>query len=122
MKSIASRSLAFGVVVASLFLGLTIAALYIGGWLGQPYLQWPFFAFLAGGAPLSWLIQQIPGVGLSWLPNPGDGPVGSAMSELFFAGCVTWPLLIGAALYWVLKRRGPAPNNSSKPTPLRGAA
>ena len=105
MKSVAARALIFGVLVTVLFALTTYLLLIAASKLSAPSpLSWLFVAFMAGGAPLAWLVQQIPGASFAWLPNPGDGPVGHSMSILAFCACLSWPVYIGGLRYLFLRR------------------
>ena len=101
----------FGFLCALLFLGIAVAAdgwLFVAHWLRDLFI----------GPPL-WLLQSgFPAVSPRLAAQPG-GPFSGAV---FFAGffLAFWWLVCGGVLAFVLRRQ--PPNNSSKPTPLRGAA
>ena len=123
MKKIAARAFVFGILSTALFAAISYMLLVANSKLssGSP-LAWFFLAFMAGGAPLAMLLERIPGISFMWLPNPGDGPVGQSMAILAFCACLSWPLffLVRSGMFSCGAQRGAAPNNSFKPSPLRG--
>jgi hypothetical protein len=99
-----------GFVCAVAFLGVAVASdgwLFIGHGLRDVFI----------GPPL-WLLQSgFPAVSPRLAIEPGSPYSGLVFFGAFFI--VFWWLVCGMA---ALVLRGQPPNNSSKPTPLRGAA
>ena len=99
-----------GLVCASAFLGIAIAA---DGWLFVTHGLRDLFI----GPPL-WLLQSgFPAVSPRFAIQPGSPYSGAVFFGAFFMAF--WWLVCGGIAFVI--RRQP-PNNSSKPTPLRGAA
>ena len=121
MKTLVGRALVLGVNATVLFLAVSLFLAYVSSCLGLPsFFNIQILAFLAGGAPVAWLAEKVSWLDLTWLPNPGDGPVGSAIAKLFYGACVSWPVLLGGVRYALLRHRPPS-SNSIKSTSLRGA-
>ena len=123
MKNFAIRQAAFGLLASTLFgvASAALAQLVSTHYLPTPF-SWPFAMYLLAGLPLSYGMELIPGFeALQWRLFPAGGPAG-AFFFLLIPAFITWAVLFsGARVLW-LHKRGAAPNNSFKPTPLRGAA
>ncbi len=103
-------ALALGFLLSLAFLGIAFAADGHGG-------IWHQIGDVFVGPPL-WLLQSaLPALHPSLAIQPGSPYSGASFFILFF-GLFWW--LICSVLVFVARRQ--PPNNSFKPTPLRGAA
>jgi hypothetical protein len=122
IRSLAARAIIFG-ALASFGTGVSVfglASMGSGGEVPDAF-SWPFYAFVFSGQPVGHAIAFMSDLtGLS-LPG-GDGHAGQGLVALIVGAFLTWLGVFAFGRYLWLRWRSPAPNNSSKPKPLRGSA